>query len=107
MSEKTSFLDARVREIAPNFMTADEILNEMPVWPLAINVFSACFCMGCSAIYHTVLCKSQECQTNMSRLDYGGISILVFGSCVPVLYYAMACEQVRGKRFLLHEDIEF
>ena len=91
MSEKTSFLNEQVKEIAPNFLTADEILNEMPIWPLAINVFSACFCMGCSAIYHLTLCKSKECDANLSRLDYGGVSILIFGSCVPILYYAMAC----------------
>ena len=27
-------------------------------------------------------------------MDYAGISILIFGSCVPVLYYAMACNRV-------------
>ena len=61
LSEKTAYLDGLVKEIAPVFMTADEVLNNMPIWPLAINVFSACFCMGCSAIYHLVLCKSKNC----------------------------------------------
>ena len=78
--------------IAPDFLTAEQILNEVPMWPLFINIFSACFCMGCSAIYHLFLVKSPEYDANLARLDYGGISVLIFGSCVPVLYYAMACK---------------
>jgi len=50
--------------------------------------------MGCSAIYHLMSAKNPSYQANLSRLDYGGISILIFGSCVPILYYAMACNQI-------------
>jgi len=77
--------------IAPDFLTAEQILNEVPMWPLFINIFSACFCMGCSATYHLLYVKNEKFQTNLSRLDYGGISILIFGSAFPILYYAMAC----------------
>jgi len=47
--------------------------------------------MGCSALYHLMYPKSAGYQSNLSRLDYGGISILIFGSAFAVLYYAMAC----------------
>ena len=87
--------------MAPDFLDADQILNYVPLWPLGINVFSACFCMGCSAVYHLFSVKNAKFQANLSRLDYGGISILIFGSCVPVLYYAMACEQIFGKLELI------
>ena len=92
LSDKTAYLDRLVKEIAPEFLKADDIMNFVPVWPLGINAFSACFCMGCSAIYHLFLVKSPEYNANLARLDYGGISVLIFGSCVPVLYYAMACK---------------
>ena len=53
--------------------------------------------MGCSALYHLMYVKSESVGTWLSRLDYGGISILIFGSAFPVLYYSMACEQVFRK----------
>ena len=28
----------------------------------------------------------------MSRLDYGGISVLIFGSAMPIMVYSFACE---------------
>mmetsp|Transcript_10934 Transcript_10934/g.14750 ORF Transcript_10934/g.14750 Transcript_10934/m.14750 type:complete len:226 (-) Transcript_10934:76-753(-) len=87
-------MDSLQEKIAPEFLNADQILNEVPLWPLGINIFSACFCMGCSALFHLLYVKNQRYQTNLSRLDYGGISILIFGSTFPVCYYAMACPQI-------------
>lgn len=50
--------------------------------------------MGCSAIYHLCYVKNETCQGRLSRLDYAGISILIFGSALPILFYGMACDQV-------------
>ena len=41
----------------PQFVISDkinatEVLNYIPRWPLILNLFGACFCMGASAIYH-------------------------------------------------------
>ena len=47
--------------------------------------------MGCSALYHLCYVKDEKYQANLSRLDYGGISVLIFGSAFPILYYSMAC----------------
>ena len=85
------------KETAPEFLDADQILNEVPIWPLIINIFSACFCMGCSAIFHLLGAKNQNFQSTLSRLDYGGISILIFGSSFPIVYYSMACAQILSK----------
>ena len=86
LSDMTSYLNKAQSDIAPNFLDADSILNEVPLWPLGINVFSACFCMGCSAVYHACYVKNVQCQGRLSRLDYGGISILIFGSAFPVVF---------------------
>lgn len=97
LANKTGYLDSLEKQTAPDFLSASEILNETPIWPLVINILSACFCMGCSAIYHLMCVKNPTCQQTLSRLDYGGISVLIFGSAFPVLYYGFACEQVRSK----------
>ena len=94
LAHKTAYLDEIELVVAPDFLAADQILNEVPIWPLGINVFSACFCMGCSALYHLMFVKNRQVQETLARLDYGGISILIFGTSFPVLYYAMACDQV-------------
>lgn len=91
---KTTIMSDLQESIAPQFLKAEEILNEISLWPLFVNIFSACFCMGCSAIYHLMYVKGVKYQENLSRLDYGGISILIFGSAFPILYYAMACVQI-------------
>ena len=75
-----------------------EILNKTPFLPLTTHIFAACFCMGCSALLHWFLVKSKDTSTCLSRLDYGGISILIFGSTVPISYYGMACEDVKVPR---------
>lgn len=35
----------------------------------------------------------------MSRLDYGGISILIMGSSYPIVYYVFSCGQVFKYRY--------
>ena len=47
-----------------------------------------------------VYVKSLHLQQTLARLDYGGISILIFGSMFPVLYYGMACEQVLTAKWI-------
>ena len=98
LSDKTAYLNSVEETTAPDFLDANEILNYVPIWPLIMNMLSACFCMGCSAIYHLMCVKNPYFQQTLSRLDYGGISVLIFGSAFPILYYGFACEQVLGKQ---------
>ena len=92
LAQKTDYLNEIEITVAPEFLASDQILNEVPIWPLCINVFSACFCMGCSALYHLMYVKDRYVSETLARLDYGGIAILVFGSAFPILYYGMACD---------------
>ena len=56
--------------------------------------------MGCSALYHLFWVKNEKTASSLSRLDYGGISILIFGSTVPVTSYGMTCEPVQIQRVI-------
>lgn len=57
---KPEYMTQVQNEIAPDFLNAEEILNEVPLWPLFINIFSACFCMGCSALYHLFYVRNEK-----------------------------------------------
>lgn len=63
-------------------------------WPLIIHLLSACFCMGCSAVFHLFQIHSDKTDDLLSRLDYGGISILIMGSSYPPIFYCFSCKQV-------------
>ena len=61
-------------------------------WPLFIFLISAILCLTFSAIYHLIGCVSKTYHEVLSRFDYGGISLLVTGSCFPPYYYFFYCE---------------
>lgn len=67
------------------------MLSYVSVIPLLVNVFSAAFCLGCSAIYHLYSVKSETVKDVLIRLDYAGISVLIFGTTVPVMIYSFSC----------------
>lgn len=62
-------------------------------------ILSACFCLGCSTAFHLLNVKSPMWNNVLSRLDYGGISVLIFGSVFPVIYYSFACESELNNRW--------
>ena len=72
----------------------------MPKWPLIVHCLSACFCLGSSAIFHLFHVHSRTVSEVLSRLDYGGISVLIMGSSYPPIFYTFACRQVVVERFV-------
>lgn len=56
---------------------------------LAFAVFflASVGCMGMSAIYHTLACHSNRICTLTCKLDFTGITVLIFGSFYPWLYF--------------------
>lgn len=44
-------------------------------------------CLGMSSIYHTLACHSNKVCTVTCKLDFTGITVLIFGSFVPWLYF--------------------
>jgi adiponectin receptor len=86
--------------VAPTFRDVNYILNYISIVPLSANLFCACFCLGCSATYHLLNVKSQKVAAILARLDYGGISILIFGTIYSVIYYGMACDEVANSKIV-------
>jgi adiponectin receptor len=54
--------------------------------------FGAVACLGMSATYHTISNHSHEVAVLGNKLDYLGIVFLIWGSFIPVLYYAFESE---------------
>ena len=62
-------------------------------WPLFIFLISAFLCLTLSATFHLIGWVSKTYYKILSRFDYGGISLLVTGSCFPPYYYFFYCEK--------------
>ena len=61
--------------------------KELARWPLYIIIFSAIFCLSFSAIFHLFGVINEKYFNILNRFDYGGISLLISGSCFPRYYY--------------------
>ena len=56
-------------------------------WPLYIIIMSAILCFTFSASFHSIGSMSATHHNILNRFDYGGISLLISGSCYPPYYY--------------------
>ena len=56
-------------------------------WPIFIMLISAILCLSFSTQYHILGVISKKINSFSSRFDYGGISLLIAGSCYPPYYY--------------------
>ena len=74
------------------------MLTYVQRWPLIIHMISAFFCLGCSFIFHLCFIRSEIILRTLSRLDYGGISVLILGSSYPPIMYMFACEEIKVAR---------
>ena len=59
----------------------------LPRWPLFIMIISAILCLTFSSTFHALGGISPKFYTILSRFDYGGISLLITGSCFPPYYF--------------------
>lgn len=46
-----------------------------------------------STIYHTFNSASEEMMRFLVTLDYAGVSLLIFGSAFPIIYYTFSCHE--------------
>ena len=69
----------------------DSYMNYVSKWPLFVYLLSAAICLGFSAVFHLFFVYSPEACISLSKLDYTGIIILIFGSVVPTIQYMFAC----------------
>ena len=82
-------------------------LKEKPIkklgkWPLYIIIISAILCFTFSASFHSIGTMSATHHNILNRFDYGGISLLISGSCHPPYYYFFYFSQ-KIKIFYLSE----
>ena len=49
-------------------------------------------CMGLSAFFHAVICHSEWAFETFSKMDYVGISVMIIGSGLPLIYYSFYCD---------------
>ena len=79
----------------------DSFLNYVSKWPLFVHLASAAICLGFSALFHLFFVYSPEACDVLCKLDYTGITILIFGSTVPSISYMFACNEVACKMLKL------
>lgn len=75
-------------ELQPRYETA----TKEDVYVFACFFGGAVACLGMSGTYHTIQNHSHEVAVWGNKLDYLGIVFLIWGSFVPVLYYAFQAE---------------
>ena len=75
------------------FNINNRLSKKLKRWPLFIFLISAILCLTFSATFHLMGCVSKTYHEILSRFDYGGISLLVTGSCFPPYYYFFYCEK--------------
>ena len=68
--------------------------SQLKRWPLFIMLSSAILCLLFSFLYHLLGIMNKTTNKILSRFDYGGISLLIAGSCYPPYYYFFHCEYI-------------
>lgn len=79
------------------------------VYAMSCFFLGAAFCLGMSAVFHTLCNHSPNVAKFWNQLDYVGIALLIAGSFVPSVYYGFWCHEnlqmaywimVRSRHFL-------
>lgn len=71
-------------ELKPRYETA----SREDLWVFGCFFAGAVACLGMSGTYHTISNHSHEVAVWGNKLDYLGIVFLIWGSFIPVMYYA-------------------
>ena len=61
--------------------------KDLARWPIFIIILSAITCLSFSATFHLFGLMNATYFNILNRFDYGGISLLISGSCYPPYYY--------------------
>lgn len=83
------------RELEPRYETA----TREDVYAFSCFFAGAVACLGMSGTYHTISNHSHEVAVWGNKLDYLGIVFLIWGSFIPVLYYAFREEPELRKTY--------
>lgn len=79
--------------INSNSSDGEMVIHDITRIPLYIHMMSAIVCLSMSTFFHWFSCWNEKVNNYLSRLDYGGISFLIAGSCMPPYFYSFYCEE--------------
>lgn len=79
-----------------NFLIQKEInendkFEQISRWPLFVMLAAAIVCFGFSTTFHWFSIYSAKVYAFLTKLDYGGITFLIPGSCCPPYFYFYYC----------------
>jgi len=73
---------------------ADSAEGPVPRWPVFLFLGTAVLCLVCSSAFHLFYILSPRMSDLLQQVDLSGISFLVAGSTIPILYYGFYCMPV-------------
>ena len=82
------------KEIYDDVNYVFSVENKLSKFPIFVFLVSSLCCLGLSATYHTFPSMNKERDRFLQKFDFAGISILIFGSCLPVFYTSFYCNWV-------------
>jgi adiponectin receptor len=71
---------------------SSQLMHDITRIPLYIHMMSGILCLSFSTFFHLFCSCSEYANNYFSRLDYGGISFLIAGSCMPPYFYSFYCK---------------
>ena len=77
----------KTTELKKDLKLEERPIKKLGKWPLYIIILSAMLCFAFSATFHSIGSMSAIHHNILNRFDYGGISLLISGSCYPPYYY--------------------
>lgn len=81
-----------------DLLREDMVLTYHSVWPMVVYLLSITMCLGSSAVFHTYWIQSEKIYEILARLDYGGITAVITGTCYNVIFYCFSCAPVYTER---------
>lgn len=85
--------DSHLEKILSRF-GLEKMISNLEIWPILLFLSTAVFCLGCSTIFHWFHQKNNTISNILNKLDQAGISILIYGSTVSLLYYLSYCKKM-------------
>ena len=79
-----------------------DVVQGHHLWPLIGYLISATICLGLSAVYHCFgTAMSRPMHDLFARLDFAGITTLIYGSGFSIIYYTFYCRPILQQRYLV------
>lgn len=85
-------------QISDLFAEVNSRVHQVSTAPIYIFLFSAIIWFLCSTLYHMFMDCSSHVSLVFTRVDFGGISLLICGSMIAPIYYTLIWDHNSGIR---------